>query len=383
MPILLNRTIRLFLDSIGRRDEYEFYLDKFHGSYTAAFAILCPMRAGFEEAVPAFTFDLDTLLRLELFPVILLHGSPAGEMLELLLREEHQYAVCRLPAQGGRWMADDVDKAVAFLADCRNRRHTGIIFAPDSPLEDALRVLTPQIARRVHIIRPGGPLKTAAGESLPFYYTSRSDRPVLAEEDQSLAELAERLLNGCSGLHISVATPWNLMEELFTVKGAGCVIRKGSVIDRYSDMALVDRERLLLLLESSFGRKVKNPAFLDAVQEVYVERNYAGAALLEKTPAGAYLSKFAVGVEARGAGLAQEIWQAMLDDHSSLFWRARSTNPINQWYEKQSDGYFKAGAWRVFWRGIRAENVSDIIRRCLERAEDFEPGTSAVPDMMD
>lgn len=382
MPILLSRTIRLFLDSIGRRDEYEFYLSKFLSSNTAAFAILCPTRAGFEEAAPAFTFDLSTLLRLELFPVVLLHGPQASEMMELLLREEHQYADCSLPERG-EWTAGDVEKAMRFLADCRARRCTGIIRVERGALTDALRALTPQISRRIHVIRPGGPLKNAAGEPLPFYYTARSDRPLLAEEDRPLAEMAEQLLNGCPGLHISVATPWNLMEELFTVKGAGCVIRKGSFIDRHTDMAQVDRVRLLTLLESSFGRKVANPALLDHVQEAYVERGYMGAALLENTPAGSYLSKFAVGVEARGVGLAQELWDAMLNDHPRLFWRARSTNPINQWYEKQSDGYFKTGEWRVFWRGIRAENISDIIRSSLDRGEDFEPGVSMSPQAME
>ncbi|MDD2237833.1 MAG: hypothetical protein PHG65_11575, partial [Kiritimatiellae bacterium] len=321
----------------------------------------------------AFAFDLDTLLRLELFPVILLAGASGSEMRDMLLREEsHPYSICHLPGPGSSWKAADEDRAVSFLVDCRQRRHIGILLAPESTLEEALGVLVSRVARRIHIIRPAGPLRTASGEPLPFYYTARQDRPELAEEDRPFAEMAERLLNNHPALHFSVATPWNLMEELFTVKGAGCVIRRGSIIDRHTDMTQVDRLRLLALLESSFGRKVKGEAFLAAIQEAYVEREYAGAALLEKTSSGAYLSKFAVGVEARGAGLAQELWEAMLKDHASLFWRARAANPVNQWYEKQSDGYFRSGDWRVFWRGVRAEDVSSMIRYSLERPEDFE-----------
>ncbi len=374
MPILLNRTIRLFLDSIGRRDEYEFYLKKFQESHTASFAVLCPVRTGFEDAVRAFALDLDTLRRLELFPVILLPGASGPEMRDILLHGESQpYSIYELLGPGSGWSGGEMEQVIAFLADCRQRRHTGILSAPESTLEEALRALTPRIARRIHLIRPGGPLRTPAGEPLPFYYTARQDRPVLAEEDRPIVEMAERLLNEHAALHFSVATPWNLMEELFTVKGAGCVIRRGSIIDRYTELEQVDRQRLLALLETSFGRKVIGGAFLATIQEAYVEREYAGAALLEKTPVGAYLSKFAVGVEARGAGLAQELWEAILKDHTSLFWRARSTNPVNQWYEKQSDGYFRSGDWRIFWRGVRAEDVSAIIRHSLERPEDFEP----------
>ena len=40
--ITLNKTIRLFLDSIGRRDEYEFYLNKFQSEHSACYALLCP-----------------------------------------------------------------------------------------------------------------------------------------------------------------------------------------------------------------------------------------------------------------------------------------------------------------------------------------------------
>ena len=52
--ILLNKTIRLFLDSIGRRDEYEFYLNKFHSGGSPCFSILCPDRATLEQ-----TADVD------------------------------------------------------------------------------------------------------------------------------------------------------------------------------------------------------------------------------------------------------------------------------------------------------------------------------------
>ena len=50
VSFLLNKTIRLFLDSIGRREEYEYYLERFRADRPRAFAVLCPLRAGFEDA---------------------------------------------------------------------------------------------------------------------------------------------------------------------------------------------------------------------------------------------------------------------------------------------------------------------------------------------
>ena len=40
--MLISKTLRLFLESIGRRDEYEFYLNKFQSDEAACFGILCP-----------------------------------------------------------------------------------------------------------------------------------------------------------------------------------------------------------------------------------------------------------------------------------------------------------------------------------------------------
>ena len=77
--IMLNKTIRLFLDSIGRRDEYEFYLNKFQSDQSACFALLCPDLGSIEAGAEVLAFDLHFLLRLELVPAILLCGAGSGK----------------------------------------------------------------------------------------------------------------------------------------------------------------------------------------------------------------------------------------------------------------------------------------------------------------
>jgi acetylglutamate kinase len=179
------------------------------------------------------------------------------------------------------------------------------------------------------------------------------------------------LLAARPGTHISVTSPMNLLQEIFTVKGAGTVFRKGSSIVS-PDFETLDKDRLSALLEEGF-KKVPKPDALDRVTKVYLEENYRGAVLLEEHPEGLYLSKFAVGSEARGEGLAQELWSEVCKNHSAFFWRSKKENPVNQWYDRQADGSHTSGEWQVFWRGVEADAIPKLIAFCLKRESDFLP----------
>lgn len=213
--------------------------------------------------------------------------------------------------------------------------------------------------KRVHFIRAAGGLSTE------YFYVQK---PVagLSSEEKALADIAAVLLDARPGTHISVTSPINLLKEIFTVKGAGTVFRRGSTI--LSGEA--DHKRLLALLEESFKRKPKEHVLADVTQ-TYFEENYRGAALLEQQPEGLYLSKFAVGSEARGEGLAQELWDEVCKKHPAFFWRSRKGNPINQWYDRHADGRHTADGWVVFWRGIDANAIPGLIAFCVFRPADF------------
>ena len=371
MPITLNKTIRLFLDSIGRREDYEFYLQKFKTDQTACFAIVALDRSGFDDVATVFTFDMEFLSRLELVPVILLYGKGGDEVRDLLCAGVHPYLLLGL--QDGA-ESQDVETVIRFIHDARKQNKIPVLSLPGEDPTPLLLELIPNVAKRLHVIRARGPLRQPDEQPLFYYYTATQDRSDVAGEDQGVVELAATILEQRPGTHISVASPWKLLQELFTVKGAGCLIRRGSAISTITDMATVDMQRLRFLLEQSFGKKIKTDSLLHDVATVYLEENYRGAALLKKHVAGMYLSKFAVGKEARGEGLAQEMWRSIRHNHPSLFWRARNDNPINHWYEKQADGCHRLDTWRIFWRGIKWEQLPDIIQYCLEQQDDFEMG---------
>lgn len=364
--ILLNKTIRLFLDSIGRRDEYEFYLKKFHSGVSPCFSILCPDRAALEQTADVLAFDLQFLLKLELTPLILLSGAEAEDS-ALLMRHHGEDIYTFLTLAGSL----NYNQVLDFVQTAQIDQRVPVLVASQYAQAELLSKLMGTLVKRVHFVRAEGGLRSVDGEKLFYYYTRKPDQVALSQKDQSLAELAGSILKSVPGAHVSVTTCINLMEEIFTVKGAGTVFRKGSSIQAFADRESVDLARLHSLLETSFKRKLVLADPFGKIGDFIVESDYRGAVLLEKHAAGFYMSKFAVGAEARGEGLAQELWRAMIDRHDSVFWRSRKDNPINHWYDRMADGYHTVGCWQVFWRGIEPIEIPEVIDYCLTRPEDF------------
>lgn len=334
---MLNKTIRLFLDGIGRREEYEFYLKKFQSADSECFALLVPDVESLEQGSEALSFDLHFLLQLGLRPAIVLCGENADKKWALL-KNNPLFVQAELPMVG------------------KNDESVPVFF-------QTLEELVPALGKRVHFIRAAG------GFDVEYFYTQKENAVELDAEEQALTATAAALLASRPGTHISVTSPMNLLEEIFTVKGAGTVFRKGSTIVS-PDFQTLEKEKLAVLLEESFKRTPKSDAF-ERVTKVYLEQSYRGAVLLEEHPEGLYLSKFAVGPEARGEGLAQELWNEVCKNHSAFFWRSKKDNPVNQWYDRQADGNHTAGDWQIFWRGVDAEAIPKLIAFCISRPSDF------------
>lgn len=176
---------------------------------------------------------------------------------------------------------------------------------------------------------------------------------------------------GNASLVFNVTGPFDLLKELFTVKGAGTVVRRGTSITKTSSYAELDRGRLQRLIESSFGRKLKQDIFSRPLLAAYIAPEYHGAALIEPSPIAAILSKFVVDPVAQGEGMGRDIWQAMVRDQPAVIWRARSKNPICSWYAWQCDGMVRRGYWTVYWRGVEPDKVPDVVELMLSRPDDM------------
>ncbi len=194
----------------------------------------------------------------------------------------------------------------------------------------------------------------------------------LTRKERAMVQQSQRLvLSTTHRLVATITSPLNLMRELFTVKGAGTMLRRGAVITRHEGYEGVDTQRLRTLIASSFGRAPTDAFFERPVLRVYIEEAYRGCAIVTDSPFGPYLTKFATDREARGEGIARDLWDAMQADSTAVFWRARSSNPINEWYTKLADGLVKTPEWWVFWKGIAMERVPDAVAFALSQPVDL------------
>ncbi len=182
-----------------------------------------------------------------------------------------------------------------------------------------------------------------------------------------------------SGRSYIIASPLNLLSELFTVRGSGTLIRRGAEILRGESFDAYSKPGLSKAMDEAFGKRL-NPAFFDTpLLKGFIESNYRGGALFKTlaTDSGelTYLSKFFVTREARGEGIARDIWDAACADIPAFVWRSRLENPFNFWYMKQCDGMQLSendgGAWRVFWKGLDAALVPDAIAAVTSAPDDF------------
>lgn len=177
-----------------------------------------------------------------------------------------------------------------------------------------------------------------------------------------------------------IASPLNLLGELFTTSGSGTLIRRAAQFKKGGSFKAFSKPDLTRALETAFDKRLK-PSFYDTpLFKGFVEGDYRGGAIF-KTQAGLpYLSKFFVLREARGEGIARDIWETACADIPAFLWRSRMGNPFNAWYARKCDGMQRAsnesGDWRIFWKGLDAADIGDAIAAAAAAEDDFGPKNS-------
>ena len=193
---------------------------------------------------------------------------------------------------------------------------------------------------------------------------------------QQVAELLDGLPPSSS---VSITRPAELAKELFTHKGSGTLVRRGEKVLRFESWEGVDRERMRALIESSFGRTLV-PDYFERTKpfRIYVSENYRAALILTMEDGMAYLDKFAVLEDAQGEGLGRAVWQVMRGQNPRLFWRSRHGNPVNAFYQGESDGCLKQARWKVFWYGLGGDfaAIAGCVDHCARRPPTLLDGSS-------
>ncbi len=373
-----------FLESVGRRSEAEFYVNLFRAEPKEQFAAIGVDANVARNASEAVVLALRFLAALGLAPVVVLGHFEPAEAFEHGSRIHRRLARAGVPAE----LVSSPDVA-ALAGRCATLARSGVLpivtfgAADGATLEERFEKLGGLVAalktrKLLFLHRPGGlrrdgslvPIVNLSTEEAPFAKSrelSRKERALVGQSRRLVFELVPHKLT------VAITSPLNILRELFTVKGAGTLLRKGSLIERRSSFAEVDVARLKALLTSSFGRAPYDDLFSRDVQRIYLEQGYRGAAILEATPHGAYLTKFAVEREAQGEGIARDLWDALAAEHPVVFWRARPENPIHEWYAKLADGLLRLPGWVVYWRGLALERVPDAVHCALSRPVDLPP----------
>lgn len=351
-PDLVHR----FLTSIGRPEEADTYLELFRSDEPERFAVVV---VGGEISIEALGVDLHFLAELGLTPVVAFPSEARrGEVLARLgdqpaLRPSDG-AEAAAVARGGQLpgvVARDVGELAALVGRLGSRK---VVF------------LTPRSG-----LQPGG-------ESVRSLIDLTTDlEPLLAAlppEQAALLRDIDHLLGAAPHpLTAAVTSPFDLLRELFTIKGAGSLVRRGARVTRHASYRAIDRPQLDTLLRSAFGRAPIGDFFDRIVDSIYLAEGYRGAAIVESRPLCPYLSKFAVDVRARGEGVGGDLWRALCKDYRRLLWRSRPSNPIARWYEQQCDGLVRQRDWHVYWRGLRTDEITWAVELALDAPVDFAP----------
>ena len=393
-----------FLSSIGRPAEAQQYLDLFRSDNAERFAIVHVADAVVRQAADALAVELRYLVDLGLTPVVTFGAveprgaARAADRMSELLGPVPTLRVAADPAaiapvvradvlplvtldreDGG---ADERSEAAGSggptgsAGGARGGAPRGIDGRFDTLADLATGLGTRKlvfVTRRNGFQPAGGRVISMIDLATEPHWLAPGALP--AEPQKLLRQIARVLDRVPHRMTVSVTSPLDLLRELFTVKGAGTLVRKGSHIVRHLGWAGIDRTRLLALVEESFGRPLL-PGFDERpVLAVYVADEYRGAAVVTPAPLAPYLSKFAVGTVSRGEGVGRDLWRSMATDFPRLFWRSRASNPITSWYRENCDGMARitidGDDWWVLWRGLAPLEIPTAIEYCRASPADF------------
>ncbi len=395
------------VESVGRREDAEFYLRLFQKLPKHSFAIVAPDEAAIDEAGARLALDLRFLAHLGLFAPIVIGLTQTVDA------EARADAVSRelgaLKVKSRRYAAHAPRLVERIKVDLEENRIPVVAFSDRAPTLFSRFTLLGEWARRLAVrklvlvrARGGmGPHVNANLELSPEHQLLATERGIslvnlrrdhaalmtsntLDGGDRELLLGIREAMQGtdlrpegpqvlaADALVTSVIAPVNLLHELFTVKGAGTLIRSGSLIETHKSYQSVDRARLEALLTATFGRVLKPSFFERPPTAVYIEQGYLGAAVVSASENASFLTKFVVDRLAQGLGIGRDLWEAVTRDHERLFWRARPQNPITQWYQAQCQGMVRTPQWNVYFRGVDHRNIPTLIDEALQLPPDFE-----------
>ncbi|MDB2437095.1 hypothetical protein N9W89_00125 [Hellea sp.] len=365
-------TVLRSLSAVGATKEAKFYAELFTAQDAERFAlIVLDPRCLKNPLLEALISNLRILSDLGLSPVLLV-GALDDDRTSVKFQSQR--------------LAKDLDLASVqtaklntasyqLIPEVRQKARKGII--PILEMTELMTLVKELKPKKVIFLQPSGGL-SRGDERLSFLNIDRLDE-TLNFEDLTIGQarfitLVQELAQDKDNAAVYViASPLNLLAELFTTKGSGTLLRRAAQIMTVPTLARTDKDRLESSIEEAFGKEIK-PVFLRSkIHQAFIEEDYRGGAIFTQLAGLPYLSKFWVSRAAQGEGIARDIWDTMCSEIPAFFWRSRMENPFNDWYMSSCDGMQINGDWRVFWKGLDAPEVPGAIIAASSAPDDFAP----------
>ncbi len=167
---------------------------------------------------------------------------------------------------------------------------------------------------------------------------------------------------------VSITQPINLPQELFTDSGSGTLVKHGYRVNQFQSPNPEIQSQFKLIIESSFDGSLDNNFFENSGDlKIFMTSCQRATIAISNDFKVPYMDKFGVIPEAKGEGLGAGVWHEMRKTYPQVFWRSRSTNPINKFYSSICEGCQKNSEWHIFWIGI---SDYSLLKECIEYALD-------------
>lgn len=373
----VRQTVLSSLSAVGATQEASFYAELFAKEDPERFAlILLDPRVINNPLLEALTSNLQILSNLGLAPTLLIG---AAEDNRTSVKFQAQRLTRDLDSSGIK-SAKLNTQTYGLISEIRRRAKAGII----PILEMTERRGQGGLAKLVNDLRPNKivSLQPSGGLSLKgerrrnlrlAEIESFIEAATLTPGQQTFLRTVQRIEGEANEGRRSyvLASPLNLLTELFTTRGSGTLIRRGAAIVRHDTLDGVDSMALTAAIDRAFDKTLKSGALDGPIEVAFLEPEFRAGAIFTRAGDTPYLSKFWVVPEARGEGLSRDVWERVCEDIPSFFWRSRMRNPFNDWYINACDGMQSCGDWRVFWRGLDPLAIPAAIEAATQMPDDF------------
>ena len=379
----IRETVTKSLMAIGSRREAVFYTNLFQQLKPERFALIAiDSRCLRKPLLEALISDLRILYDLELTPLLLVGGMEderAQDRNRTSVRFQAQ-RLCRELETAGIRHAKINCASYEFLTHMQKCVRNGQVAVLEMTEYDAGLDLAGLVARvkpaKVIFLIPSGGVRKGGKrvtviniDQIDGFPEGFEQGPKKRKVLELVRELAKTVRFHCTYV---IASPLNLLGELFTIKGTGTLLRCSADIIVRQDYGRFSRKKLRASIESAFAEKLVADYFRRPIVHLCLEKEFRGGAIVTQLSGLPYLNKFWVTPEAQGEGISRDIWQKVEEIAPTFFWRSRKGNPFNDWYIKVCDGMQTSGKWRVFWKGLNAPEIPSAIIAAANASHDFE-----------